>query len=470
MSRVRGLPAAAEAPLALAELSSFLGASPRDIRTTATATRVPLAAGVLGTSVDGHLAHALYAAAAGGVEDALVVVCDSAARAGFEAFLHRGGPGGGLTRVQAEVGSFRIAELYSIMTEALGFSRGQDEHVVEAMARTAQPVNERLASRLQIGGDGLAAPPDFAAYLLTAITASPRDDVKAQARIAASVQQRLRDALTELLTRLAAATGARRLVVAGGLFYNTSFTTTAAGHPAFDSVFVPAHPGNGGCAIGAALAMGDARLRATIIGSPFLGPSYTREQVKQTLDNCKLSYDVLPEGRVQATVIDALSRGQLAGWFSGRMEWGPRALGHRSVLASPFSPYVLENLNGFLKRRAWYRTYGVSVPLKDLDRYFIGPPASPYMQFEYTPRDPELLRHILPEGATRIRVHTVTDDEPRFLSLLDQWGQQAPAPILVNTSFNGFHEPLVCTPRDAVRVFYGTGLDVLAAEDFVIRK
>ena len=98
--------------------------------------------------------------------------------------------------------------------------------------------------------------------------------------------------------------------------------------------------------------------------------------------------------------------GVSSGWCHGRLEWGPRALGHRSVLADPMAPHVLENLNGFLKRRPSYRTYGVSVPLSDLDRYFepsgdAAPAASPFMQFEYRPRDPEKFRSVLPDGRKR---------------------------------------------------------------------
>jgi predicted NodU family carbamoyl transferase len=143
------------------------------------------------------------------------------------------------------------------------------------------------------------------------------------------------------------------------------------------------------------------------------------------------------------------------------------------VLADPFAPHVLENLNGFLKRRPAFRPYGVSVPadrLADVFEVRAGVEASPFMQFEYRPRDIERFRPILPPGVETLRVHTVDGSEPRTLRLLEQWGARSGMPVLVNTSFNGFHEPLVCSPRDAIRVFYGTGLDVLALENFVLRK
>jgi carbamoyltransferase len=108
--------------------------------------------------------------------------------------------------------------------------------------------------------------------------------------------------------------------------------------------------------------------------------------------------------------------------------------------------------------------------LSRLNDVFEGTLASPYMQYEYAPRDRDRFRALLPEGVKTLRVHTVDDTEPRYLRLLEQWGQTSGTPVLVNTSFNGFHEPLVCSPRDAIRVFYGTGLDLLALEDFMLRK
>jgi carbamoyltransferase len=168
------------------------------------------------------------------------------------------------------------------------------------------------------------------------------------------------------------------------------------------------------------------------------------------------------------------------GWYHGRLEWGPRALGHRSVLADPFAPHVLENLNGFLKRRPAFRAYGVSVPASRLFEFFETPApgapdahgasSSPFMQFEYRPKDLDRFRTILPPGVQTLRVHTVDEREPRTLQLLELWGRRSGTPVLVNTSFNGFHEPLVCSPRDAIRVFYGTGIDVLALENFTLRK
>jgi carbamoyltransferase len=169
--------------------------------------------------------------------------------------------------------------------------------------------------------------------------------------------------------------------------------------------------------------------------------------------------------------VDALGRGRLVGWFDGAMESGPRALGARCILASPFSPYVLENLNRFLKHRQPWRGYALSGLDSDVHTHFDGPPDSPFMECDFVPRNRERLRHVLPQPGAAVRVQTVgAQAPPAFRELLRLFGQASGTPILVNTSFNGFSEPIVCTPRDAVRVFYGTGLDMLVINGFVLTK
>ncbi|HXG87623.1 MAG TPA: carbamoyltransferase C-terminal domain-containing protein [Vicinamibacterales bacterium] len=427
--------------------------------------------------IDPHEAHAEYAFRASGFDDALVVVCEAHLARGWSAWAASQGSGieekgsgirdqgSVITQIETSLPDYPIAARYGELTESLGMRAMRDEHLVEALARSGH-------------------------------------------QQAASTQRQLGDQLLELLAALKAHSPSERLCLSGGLFFNTYFTTLAATSGLFAQTFIPPHPGRNGTALGGALLasrdqrsgirdqgsggrdqgsgirdQGLRRFSATV-GSPFLGPSYSDAEIKSTLDNCKLSYDFIQGDRLIEQVIHALSRGRLVGWHHGRLEWGPRALGHRSVLANPFAPHALDNLNGFLKRRPAYRSYGVSVPLSRLHELFEGirdqgsgigdqgsaPTASPFMQYEYTPRDLDKFRTILPEGVTTLRVQTVDQSEPRFLRLLDLWGQHSGMPVLVNTSFNGFHEPLVCSPRDAIRVFYGTGLDVLALEDFWLRK
>jgi carbamoyltransferase len=413
--------------------------------------------------VDPHEAHATYAFRASGFDSAVSVVCDTSVTDGYSAWVSNAGG----TRALDSVGSFPIAQIYGQMTEALGFQAAQEEHLVEAMARAGGGDAVDCSTLIGIDPRGVTCRSDFQQAVADAAAAGNRE--RSQRNVAAAVQRRLGECLIELLQRLSKAAAVDRICLSGGLFFNTHFTTIAAACGAFTDTYIPPHPGRSGSSLGAAL-MGTGGAVPAEVDSPYLGPGYSDPMVKEALENCKLAFDLQREDQVVSTVLRAVSRGRLVGWFHGRLEWGPRALGHRTVLADPFSPHVLENLNGYLKKRPAYRTYGVSVPRARLKDIFEGDRPSPFMQYEYRPRDPDKFRALLPDGVKTLRVHTVDESSPRYLRLLDQWGEISGLPVLVNTSFNGFHEPLVCSPRDAIRVFYGTGLDLLALEDFVLRK
>jgi carbamoyltransferase len=239
----------------------------------------------------------------------------------------------------------------------------------------------------------------------------------------------------------------------------------------FDHVFVTPNPGNAGIAAGAALALGTREIDGPREeASAFLGPEYSPEEIKATLDNCKLSYECLSYDELVASCVRDLLAGRLIGWFHGRMEWAHRALGNRSILANPLSPYVLDNLNVFLKQRERSRAYSLSVCEEHVAQHFEGPPRSAWMEYDYRVKDRALFRHVLPDGATALRVQTVDRTPTLFRQIHMAFGAASGTGVLVNTSFNGFSEPIVCSPRDAIRVFYGTGLDVLVLGRFIIRK
>ena len=477
LTRARYAPPPGPPALARAELLTFLERLPTDVSAVGVVEDDGHIAwadgGAAAASIDGHQAHAAYAFHASGFRSGLAIVSEVHKPRGWTAWRFEGGRQ--LPRELGEsLGDFPLAKIYGQLTQAMGFQPMRDEHLIEAMARSGSTAATEASDLITLTEAGVVVDAAFNDVVRRATTSADPD--RAARDVAASVQRRLGECLVELLNRIAALEPgglAENLCLSGGLFFNTFFTTAAATCGTFKQVYVPPHPGRNGTALGAALISGGSGLvTSQVSGSPYLGPGYSDGQIKEALDNCKLSYDFVQGDRLNDAVLHALVRGRLVGWFHGRLEWGPRALGHRSVLASPFAPHVLENLNGFLKRRPSYRSYGVSVPRSQVEALFDAPgsKASPFMQFEYRPRDPDKFRTILPRGVETLRVHTVDEDEPRFLRLLEMWGQKTGTPVLVNTSFNGFHEPLVCSPRDAIRVFYGTGLDILALGDFFLRK
>jgi carbamoyltransferase len=422
--------------------------------------------------LDHHEAHAATAHCLSPFESSAVFICDSGISCEMSGWA---ATPAGLQRQECLQAGPGLASLYSEFARLLGFGPG-NEHQLEALARLngEHPAGE-FERLINYTDSRIVVAPEWTSVASRGLP-PPGGALKARARVAAGFQRHLGTLMLSLLGDLRARAGLRHLALGGGLFYNTHLTTLVRQSGLFDDVFVPPNPGTAGIAAGAALAGTPEAWRPDRTAvTPFLGPEYDAESIKRTLDNCKLSYDVLDERQLIDTTVTALVRGELVAWFQGRMEWGHRALGGRSILASPLSPYVLENLNVFLKHRERHRTYGVSVPVERIAEFFSGPPVSRYMEYEYAPLDPDGFRSLLPEGAKTLRVQTipVTPDPGSshlFRLLHERFGEATGVPVLVNTSFNGFLEPMVCSPRDAVRVFFGSGLDRLVIGPFVIRK
>jgi carbamoyltransferase len=357
------------------------------------------------------------------------------------------------------------ASLYAEAARALGFGRGGEGQHLEAFARLESGC--RLAEVDDLFAytpDGIVAAADWRDRLAAIGDGGPSQ----RARAAAAVQTRLGDLLLALVADVRRATGASHLSLAGSLFYNSALCTRLKTAEGFADVFVPVNPGSAGLAVGAALLAAEGRPARV---SAMLGPAFSAEAVKAVLDNCKLAYDWAGDAGCERRAVDALLAGKLVGWFDGPMEWGPRALGARSILANPFSPFVLENLNHFLKHREPWRGYAVSCLEGVAADAFDGPRSAPHMECDYLPRDRDRFRHVLPGPNAALRVQTVGSEAPaRFRSLLARFGEATGLPALVNTSFNGFQEPIVCNPRDAIRVFYGSGLDLLVIDRFTLEK
>jgi carbamoyltransferase len=417
--------------------------------------------------LDHHHCHAATAFLTSAFERAAVIVCDR--NTAPEVSVWRGSDGQ-LINQQWPWSGPGFASLYTQCAGLFGFASGQ-EHRFEALARLGSEADASRLDRLFRYVDGtVRVDPDWSRVVTGWLHESGSQwSLEHGAQVAGAFQRALGHVLLAFTADVRRQLAVEQLCLGGGLFYNTFFNTLLAQSGVFDDVFVAPNPGNAGIASGAALAVGPRRAHDRNV-SPFLGPGFELEEIKQTLDNCKLSYECQSEGQIIAGCVRDLMAGRLVGWFQGRMEWGHRALGNRSILASPLSPYVLDNLNVFLKQRERYRAYGLSVCEEEADRYFKGPKRSAWMEYEYEMTDPDRLRHAVPVGARSLRVQTVDPSLRLFRELHRAFADATGTGVLVNTSFNGFSEPIVSSPRDAIRVFYGTGLDVLVLGRFVIRK
>jgi carbamoyltransferase len=416
--------------------------------------------------IERQFAHAATAYLSSPFTGATIVICGR----GQPAVSVWMATGADLTPVEWPWRSPGLAEVYSRCAEILGFSGEAGGRRMEALARL-QPDerNGEVEDLFRWSGDAFQVAPGWEGRVEEIHRRISRDCVHpAGAGLAAALQARIIDLVLELLRAVRRRTGSANLCLGGSLFYHSSINTAVRQAQIFDSVFVPVDPGEAGLAVGAALS---ALKQAPREAGPFLGPEYNSQDVKATLENCKLQYDwVSADGAIEV-VVNALMKGTLVAWFDGPMEWGPRALGARCILANPFMPYVLENLNRFLKQREPWRGYALSGLSTAVHEHFDGPTTAPFMECDYRPRDPSRFTHVLPTRSASLRVHTVDGHAPpRFKRLLEAFGAARGLPFLVNTSFNGFHEPIACSPRDAVRIFYGTGIDLLVLQQFVVRK
>lgn len=431
--------------------------------------------------VEHHAAHAASAYFASGFADAAVLSID---RAGDyrSAVLYQAN-GRQLNTVRELYFPDSLGDVFNRVTELVGYQSRSDEHKVQWLSTTAEPAYTSVFLRLLNGGEA-AWPRIDRAYLdLTrhsrggfsdkffdslGISATAPIPASMQATIAASVQQ----AVNETVARMIGS--AERVCIAGGLGLNALLIAHL--EQQFPQVFVQPAAGNAGTAIGAALHAWhlfygqEARI-------PFdtlcLGPEFPAEEIKRVIENCKLRFRfLLTEGEVIDQGIQCLSEGKIVAWMHGRMEFGPRALGNRSILASPLNPYSSENLNVYIKHRESFRKFAASVPAEVANEYFeVGQNARFLATVGKVKNAHRKTFEAALLGSDLVRVHTVDRDEnPLFHALLTEAGKKTGLPVLYNTSFNLFGDPLVCSPRDAVRSFYSSGIDTLFAGHFFLEK
>ncbi len=437
--------------------------------------------------VDHQLAHAASAYYASPFQEATVLTMD---RLGdFRCGARWRGKGSRLTVDRELYYPDSLGDVYGRVTRLLGFQAHADEHKVQWLSTYGEPRYVDAFRRL-LGGlapgeaeghwplvqrellDTQRAGGSFHPRFLEELDVTPGGLLsEGQKRdIAASMQLALGEAV------LAMAGDARNICLAGGVAFNVLLVEALERSGRFDGVFVQPAAGNSGTALGAALyAWHSLNPQASKVPFPTLclGPEFPSEAIKQVLENCKLNFRYLltTEHLLQA-VIQELNDCKIVAWMQGRMEFGPRALGNRSILASPLNPYSSENLNVYIKHREPFRKFAASVPAEDASEYFdVGENA----RFLATagrvrPQYREKFEHAI-LGKDIARVHTVSAaDNPLFHRLLKAQGATTGLPVLFNTSFNLFQDPLVCMPRDAVRSFYSSGIDSLFVGHFQFVK
>ena len=415
--------------------------------------------------VEHHQAHAASAFFASPFEEATVLTLDHAGDFRCGARWHASG-----TQIQLDREWYypdSLGRLYRAVTQLLGYRPGVDEHKVQWLStsgdESAAPLFREILS------DAARLDPSF-------FDASGSFGVKfphgrhSQAALARGLQKTIEETVLKL------AGEGENLCVAGGLFYNALLVAYLERSSRWKNVFAQAAAGNAGTALGAVYHVWHQvrrHTRRTDAGSLLLGPSYGAEEIKQVLENCKLRFKYLRStDDLLATAVRMLGDHKIVAWMHGRMEFGPRALGNRSILASPLDPYSTENLNVFIKHREPFRKFAASVPVEVASEYFETGPNARHLATvgRVRPAHRKTFESAI-LGEELVRVHTVSEaDNPLYHRLLHEAGKATGLPVLYNTSFNLFGDPLVSTPRDAVRSFYSSGIDALFVGNFLLEK
>jgi carbamoyltransferase len=417
-----------------------------------------------------HVAHAASAYLAGPHRSCAVMVADG--RGESTSFLAGHVKKGGLEVLSTVALPNSLGLMYEELTAHLGYRRSSDEYKIMALASYGRPAHLDVLRRL-VRADGEGS---FVTDPIDWSTLAPRGRgdgtlVSAHADLAASVQARLEEVLLELAAWLGTTTGERSLVLAGGVALNCVANSALYARGPFDDVWVQPAAGDAGTALGAAMFVAhDLGDEVHPMHGAALGREFDDERVQFELDRAGVHYEQ-PDDIADA-VAEVLAKDGIVAWFQGASEWGPRALGHRSLLAHPGPRENVERLND-VKGREQFRPVAPMVRAERAHEVFCGGPfPSPYMLFTHQVR-PEWSERIAAvvhvDGSARIQT-VAASDNALMHRCISSFEERTDLPVVVNTSLNTAGRPMVDDPRDALECFGSAPIDALAIGPFLVRR
>ncbi|HXC88377.1 MAG TPA: carbamoyltransferase [Candidatus Cybelea sp.] len=397
---------------------------------------------------------------------------------------------------------------YSAVTQYLGFLKFGDEYKVMGLAAYGQAEQlEAFREMVRADGDGFRLGLDYFTHHRSGPEMSwadadktptmgkmfsetmerrlgprrnPEEPLEQRHRnLASALQARLEEVYLGMLEKLRARTGLKAVCLAGGVAFNCVANGKIFDRTGFEQVYVHPAAGDGGLAVGAAFFVWHQILgkpRSFVMDHAYWGPGYTRDETCRAIDRNGLRQngwrvDELAEDNLIERTARIVADGKILGWFQGRAEWGPRALGNRSIVADPRRPEMKEILNQRIKHREIFRPFAPSILSESTGEWFEKSHPSPFMTLAYSVR-PEKREKI--PAPTHVdgtgRLQTVTRDaNPRYWSLIKAFEQLTGVPVVLNTSFND-NEPIVCRPEEALDCFKRTQMDALVLGDFLITR
>jgi carbamoyltransferase len=430
--------------------------------------------------VDHHVAHAISAYAYSGFDDAAVVVMDG--RGAWEATSIWHGRAGRLEHILTLNWPDSLGLFYAQFTGFLGFVPNSDEWKVMGLAPYGQQgidlssfINPndapyRVHTKTLVG-DGA----QFSHF--TSLLGPPREpesDISdCHKNIAFAVQDACEEAMMSVVKLALQKTGSKNLCLAGGVALNSKANGKIVASGSIENIFVQPAASDDGVALGAALAPyldDNGRLPNKAMRHGYWGPSFDDEAIEKALLTYKIRHTKLSDPA--RTAAQLLNEGKILGWFQGRMEFGPRALGSRSIIADPRDPEMNAKVNNAVKFREWWRPFAPSFKKEAAPDYLESAYDSPFMILTAQVR-PEK-RSVIP-SVTHVdgsaRPQTVEREvNPLYYRLIDEFEAISGVPVIMNTSFNLRGEAIVHTPTDALRTFFSSGMDALVVGSFLIEK
>jgi len=291
--------------------------------------------------------------------------------------------------------------------------------------------------------------------------------------LAFALQHRFEEIFFHLLNKLHDRVPLENLAMAGGCALNSVANGKIFDRTPFQKTYIQPAAGDEGLAIGAALHTYHSVLnqsRCHQLTDSYLGPEFSDSRIQSALQTAGLKFRKLQRQELLDETAEHIAAGKVVGWFQGRMEWGPRALGNRSIVAHPGLPDMKDVLNARIKHREWFRPFAPSILAEYQDEYFEHDHPSPFMLHVYKIRPEKrkalcAVNHVDNTG----RLQTVTHENPLYYGLISSFHRKTGIPVILNTSFNE-NEPIVCTPEEAIDCFQRTRMDVLAIGPFIVSK
>jgi carbamoyltransferase len=415
------------------------------------------------------------------MEEALVITADGAGE--YDSTVIWQADESGLTRISTHPSYNSLGRFFGSVTEYLGYHANNGEGKVMGLAPYGSEnteIRERLYSVASFGVD----------YDVTAITAQgiqngakKLEDVLGRPQrssidgfddfekdLAYTAQRLVEETIVDITTAYVRRLGVKNVCLAGGVALNCKMNKKVMEINEVDNFFVQPVAHDAGLALGAGWLESEPSTVQPMT-NVYWGPSWDQRAIQDTLDEAKISYK--NEEDVPKHVAREIASGRLVGWFQGRQEMGPRALGNRSILADPRTKESRDRVNKFVKHREEWRPFAPSILEGKADEYLQSYTQSPYMikTFDTHPEIQDQIRAVVHPSDNTTRPQTVNESQnPKYYEMITEFENITDVPAVLNTSFNDHAEPIVTTPSEAIRDFYSMGLDTLAIGDFIIEK